>query len=106
MKFLLNGQDLLPPLPPQEVEWEVGDVATVWDGGMAGMATKVKRETKVLILADSKAAVAAVKKAGRTGKAKSSHLQRTVNMIAEVRKKKCGGGQARVDKRSHRHPRE
>ena len=43
-------------------------------------------ESGNLILADSKAAIAAVKKAGKTGKARSRHLQRTVNMIAEVKK--------------------
>ena len=44
-------------------------------------------ETTVLYmtLAESKAAIAAVKKAGRTGKARSRHLQRTVIMIAEIR---------------------
>ena len=39
---------------------------------------------KILVLADSKTAIAAGKKAGRTGKARSRHLQRTVNMMAEV----------------------
>ena len=64
-----------------EVEVEIGDVATVWDGEVAGMAgglakVKAKGERKVLILADSKAAIAAGKKAGRTGKARSRHLQK------------------------------
>ena len=35
----------------------------------------------------------AVKKAGRTGKARSRHLQRTVNMIAEVRER---GGEVKL----------
>ena len=35
------------------------------------------------MLADSKAVIAAVKKAGRTGKARSRHLQKIVNEIAE-----------------------
>ena len=70
-------------------------MATVWDGEIAGMAGGLSRartmqEKKVLILADSKAAIAAVKKAGITGKARSRHLQRTVNMIAEIKKE--GGG--------------
>ena len=68
------------------MECAIGNVATVWDGEIAGMAgglAKV-RDKKVLILADSKAAIAAVKKAGRTGEARSRHLQRTVNMIVEA----------------------
>ena len=78
-----------------EVECRVGDVATVWDGEVAGMAgglsqTKARQEKKVLILADLKAAIAAVKKAGKTAKARSRHLQEMVNMIAEVKRK--GGG--------------
>ena len=83
-----------------EVEIEVGDVATVWDGEVAGMAgglakvrDEAKGERKVLILADSKAAIAAVRKAGRTGKARSRQLQRTINMIAEIRE---GGGEVRI----------
>ena len=52
-----------------EVECGIGNVATVWDGEVAGMAgglAKVRREKKVLILADSKTATAAVRKAGKT----------------------------------------
>ena len=53
--------------------WESVNVATVWDGEIAGMAeglsrTKTMQEKKVLILADSKAAIAAVKKAGKNRK--------------------------------------
>ena len=55
--------------------------------------TKTMQEKKVLILADSKAAIAAVKKAGKTGMARSKDLQRTVNMIAEVKK---GGGEVKL----------
>ena len=80
----------------QEVECGVRDVATVWDGEIAGMArglsqarTMQGKEKKVLMLADSKAAIAAVQKAGKTGKARSRHLQRMVNTIAEIKK---GGG--------------
>ena len=36
-----------------------------------------------MILADSKAAIAAVRKAGRTGKARSSHLKKVVDEIGE-----------------------
>ena len=49
---------------------------------------------KILILADSKAAIAAVKKAGKTGKARTRHLHRTVNMIAEVKKE---GGKVKIE---------
>ena len=68
----------------------------MWDGEIAGMTgglAKVRREKKVLILADSKAAIAAMKKAGRTGRARSRHLQRTVNMVAEIGE---GGGEVKL----------
>ena len=71
-----------------EVECEIGGVATMWDGEVARMAgglAKVRLEKKVLILPDSKAAIAAVRKAGMTGKARSRHLREVVNTIAEVR---------------------
>ena len=42
-----------------------------------------------LILADSKAAIAAVRKAGRPGKVRSRLLREVVNMIADVKE---GGG--------------
>ena len=48
-----------------------------WLEGLA----RSQRERKVLILADSKAAIAAVRKAGRTGKARSSHLRKVVAEI-------------------------
>ena len=68
----------------EEPECGIGHVATGWDGEMAGMAEGLARthgEKKVLILADSKAAIAAVRKAGRTGKARSSHLKKVVDEI-------------------------
>ena len=79
-----------------EVECGIGNVATVWDGEVAGMAeglAKVRQggERKVLILVDSKAAIAAIKKAGRTGRARSRHLQEAINTIAEIRE---GGGKS------------
>ena len=55
----------------EEVESGIGDVATVWDSEVAGMAEGLDRarrggERRILILADSKAAIAAVEKqAGR-----------------------------------------
>ena len=68
-----------------------------WGGrGNGGGLAKVQRdgEQKVLILADSKAAIAAVKKAGRTGRARSRHLQKVVNMVAEI--KEGGGGKSNL----------
>ena len=79
-----------------EIGIGIGDIATVWDGeveGMAGGLAEIRQggEQKVLILTDSKVAIAAVRKAGRTGKAKSRHLQKVVNTIAEVKKEGVGG---------------
>ena len=68
------------------MECGVGDLVTVWDGEVAGMAeglASLPRGGRVLVLADSKVAISAVKKAGRTGKARSRHLQKAVNEIAE-----------------------
>ena len=70
---------------------------------MAGGLARVRQEKKVIILADSRAAIAAVKKAGRTGKARSRHLQETVNGIAEIEEE--GGGQTRMGESTHGHPR-
>src|SRR5258706_16314354 len=50
---------------------------------MAEGLARTQRERKILILADSKAAIAAVRKAGRTGKARSSHLKKVVDEIGE-----------------------
>ena len=47
----------------------------------------------MLILADSQAAITAVKKAGRVGKARSRHLQKVINKIAEVKDK---GGEVKI----------
>ena len=51
-----------------DAEREVGDIATVWDVEIAG---------------------AAVRRAGRMGKARSRHLRDVVNTIGEIRE---GGG--------------
>ena len=64
----------------------VGDIATVWDGEIAGMAGAVEgfeRGEKILLLADSKAAISAVRKAGRTGKARTRDLAKLMNIIRE-----------------------
>ena len=53
---------------------QVGNTATVWDGqiaGMLGVVEKFEIGEKILLLADSKAAISAVKKAGKTGKART-----------------------------------
>ena len=65
----------------REVECRLGTMVTVWDGEIAGMAEGLARapQGKVLILADSKAAVM---KAGKMGKARSHHLMKVVDEIA------------------------
>ena len=70
----------------QEVECGIGEVAIVWDGEIVSMAegldkTRSMQEVKVLILADSKAAIIVVKKAGKVGRSRTRHLQRVVNTI-------------------------
>ena len=65
----------------------LGEGAMVWDGEVAGMAEVLEhgpRERGMLILADSMAAIQAVKKAGKTGKARSGQL---VRVMKEVRKR-------------------
>jgi len=64
----------------------LGKVATVWDGevcGVRGALEDAPSETNVLILSDSQAAIAAVKKAGRTGKARTADLRRVMMDIKE-----------------------
>lgn len=53
--------------------------------GMAGGLVKARGEKKVLILADSKAAIAAIRRAGKTGRARSRHLREVVNTVGEIR---------------------
>ena len=65
----------------------LGEGATVWDGEVAGMAEALEhgpRGRGTLVLADSMAAIQAVKKAGKTGKARSGEL---VRVMKEVRKR-------------------
>ena len=64
----------------------VGGTATVWDGESMGMAEAVEnfeRGEKILLLADSKAAISAVRKAGRTRKARTRDLARLMKIITE-----------------------
>ena len=73
-----------------DVECEVGDIATVWDGEVAGMAeglAKACRGKNIFILADSQAAISAVKRAGKIGKARSHHLRKVVNETAGRKRK-------------------
>ena len=62
----------------------VGETATVWDGEIAGMAGAVENFEKgerILLLADSRAAISAVKRAGRTGKARTRELAKLMRTI-------------------------
>ena len=78
------------------MECEVRNVATVWDGEVAGMAGSLarvgpNRKQRILILTDSKAAIVAVRRAGRTGKAGSTQLKKVVNTVADIEE---GGGRS------------
>jgi len=64
----------------------LGKLATVWDGevcGVRGALEDAPSETNVLILSDSQAAIAAVKKAGKTGKARTADLRKVMMEIKE-----------------------
>ena len=65
----------------------LGRLATVWDGevaGLRGVLQMAPEDRKVLILSDSQAAIAAVRKAGRTSRARTGELKGWW--------KKCGRG--------------
>jgi len=67
-------------------EVTLGKLAIVWDGevcGMRGALEDAPSETNILILSDSQAAIAAVKKAGRTRKARTADLRRVMMDIKE-----------------------
>ena len=64
----------------------LGKLATVWDGevcGVRGALETAPNETNVLILSNSQAAIAAVKKAGHTGKARTCDLKIVMEGIRE-----------------------
>jgi len=64
----------------------MGKLATVWGGevvGMRGGLQMVLEDRKVLILSDSQATITAVRKAGRTGRARAGELK---EVVEEVRK--------------------
>jgi len=63
-----------------------GMLATVWDSevcGMRGALEDIPSNSNVLILSDSQAAIAAVRKAGRTGKARTNNLKLVLKDIKE-----------------------
>ena len=55
--------------------------ATVWDGevvGVRGVLKLAPADRKVLVLSDSQAVIAAVRKAGRTGRSRAAELKEVV----------------------------
>jgi len=65
----------------------MGKLVTVWDGeivGMRGGIQMVLKDRKILLLSDSQAAIAAVRKAGRTGRAWTRELK---EVVEEIRKR-------------------
>jgi len=66
---------------------EMRRVAMVWDGeivGMRGGIQMVPEDHKILLLSHSQAAIAAIHKAGRTGRARTAELK---EVVEEVRKR-------------------
>ena len=64
----------------------LGKLAIVWGGevcGVNGALEDAQSETNILILSDSPAAIAAVKKAGVTGRARTADLRRVLMDIKE-----------------------
>ena len=64
----------------------MGETATVWDGEVAGMVEAVERferGERILLLADSRAAISAIKKAGRTGTARTWELAKLMKTVGE-----------------------
>ena len=64
----------------------MGVMATDWDGEIAGIVGAIEnfeRKERILLLADSRAAISAVKKAGRTGKARTRELVKLMKIVKE-----------------------
>ena len=64
----------------------IGKITTVWDGETNGILNGISRhggETKLLVLSDSQAAIMAVKKAGKVGKARTSDLRKVIEEVAK-----------------------
>ena len=56
----------------------LGNVAVVWDGevvGFRGALTMIPKKQRVLVVSDSKEAIATTRQAGQRGKARSKHLK-------------------------------
>ncbi len=62
----------------------LGNMATVWDAEVLAISETLKRSkgTGLLILSDSKAAIAAVVKAGRRGRGRTRELREATDLIA------------------------
>ena len=70
----------------------VGKTVTVLDGeiaGIRGALDEAEMGDRLLILTDSRVAIAAIRKAGRSGKARTTDLREVVNAIA--RQEQMGG---------------
>ena len=63
----------------------MGTVATVWDEEVAGMrlALDLVAISSVLVLSDSRAAIASVRNAPTCGSARTADLRAVVNMVGE-----------------------
>ena len=62
----------------------LGDAATVWDAEITAIAEMLKRSkgNRLLILSDSKAAIAAIVKAGTKGQGRTRTLREATDLIA------------------------
>ena len=67
----------------------LGDTATVWDAEVMAITETLKRSKgkRMLILSDSKAAIAAVVKAGKREKGRTRELKEAADLIAKRCKK-------------------
>ena len=61
------------------VRWKAE--SEMWQREVASGLARMRQEKQVLIFADSKTAIAAVRKTGRAGRARSRHLQNVVNTV-------------------------
>ena len=67
----------------------LGKLVTVWDGEVKAVAEALSawdKSGKVIVLSDSQATIAAIKKAGKTGKARTGELRKLMRKIEEGRK--------------------
>ena len=71
----------------------LGKLATVWDGevvGMRGGGQSAPEDRKVLFISDSQAAIAAVRKAGQTCKARTGEFKEVVEEVRAEEAEKSG----------------